>query len=138
MLPRLTHVLIVDCWHCGRAFASPRKAQATVCSEACRAGKRATVRRRGKDRRRALKRAAYVANVIRAQVYERDGWRCHLCGKPLARTKVVPHPKAPTIDHIVPLARGGTHEPLNVRAAHYLCNSVKGDRGGGEQMLMFA
>lgn len=84
-------------------------------------------RRAAKDRRRALERDAFVAPVNRRSVYERDRWVCQLCREPVARGKAVPHPKAPTIDHIVPLARGGTHEPANVQLAHYLCNSIKSD-----------
>jgi len=50
--------------------------------------------------------------------------------------QTVPHPKAPTIDHVIPLAQGGTHEPLNCRAAHFLCNSLKSHQGHGDQMLL--
>jgi 5-methylcytosine-specific restriction endonuclease McrA len=35
---------------------------------------------------------------------------------------------APTIDHVLALAAGGTHEMANVQAAHFICNSLKGDR----------
>lgn len=85
-------------------------------------------RRAGKDKRRALERQAFVAPVSRHQVYERDHWTCQLCREPVARDQVVPHPQAPTLDHVIPLARGGTHEPANVQLAHYLCNSIKTDR----------
>ncbi|WP_406325181.1 HNH endonuclease [Streptomyces niveus] len=84
-------------------------------------------RRAAKDKRRALEREAYVAPVNRTQVYERDHWTCQLCRKPVMRDEVVPHPQAPTLDHTIPLARGGTHEPANVQLAHYLCNSIKSD-----------
>ncbi|WP_406325811.1 HNH endonuclease [Streptomyces sp. NBC_01617] len=84
-------------------------------------------RRADKDKRRALERQAFVAPVSRPQVYERDHWTCQLCREPVARDQVVPHPQAPTLDHIVPLARGGTHEPSNVQLAHYRCNSIKSD-----------
>ncbi|WP_405943184.1 HNH endonuclease [Streptomyces sp. NBC_00207] len=90
------------------------------CSPRC--GKRAD-----KDKRRALERNAFVAPVNRAQVYERDHWTCQLCREPVMRHEVVPHPQAPTLDHIVPLSRGGTHEPANVQLAHYRCNSIKSD-----------
>lgn len=87
-------------------------------------------------RRRAVERSAFVENVSRWKIYERDGWRCQLCRKPVDRDKSVPHPLAPTLDHIIPLARGGTHEPANCQCAHFLCNSLKGDRGSGEQLLL--
>jgi len=61
--------------------------------------------------------------------------RCHICNKAVKRDAVVPHPLAPTIDHVIPLAVGGTHEPLNCRCAHYICNARKGHRGG-EQLLL--
>ncbi|MEU0847725.1 HNH endonuclease [Streptomyces flaveolus] len=98
-------------------------------------------RRAHKAKRRALEREAFVAQVKRRQVYERDQWICQLCRKPVARDEVVPHPKAPTIDHIVPLARGGTHEPVNVQLAHYLCNSIKSDGtwvATGDQLPLIA
>ncbi|WP_434744799.1 HNH endonuclease [Streptomyces sp. A-14] len=85
-------------------------------------------RRADKDKRRALERQAFVAPVSRPQVYERDHWTCQLCREPVVRDQVVPHPQAPTLDHVIPLARGGTHEPANVQLAHYLCNSIKTDR----------
>jgi len=49
--------------------------------------------------------------------------------KKVMRGAVVPHPLAPTIDHVVPLAAGGLHEPANVQLAHFLCNARKSDRG---------
>lgn len=85
-------------------------------------------RRAAKDKRRALERNAFVAPVSRPEVYERDQWTCQLCGEAVLRDEVVPHPQAATLDHVVPLARGGTHEPANVQLAHYLCNSIKTDR----------
>jgi len=92
--------------------------------------------RRAKDRRRARKRNAFVANVSRSAIYERDKWTCQLCGKRVLKSKVVPHPRAPVLDHIVPLAKGGTHEPANVQLACFLCNSVKSDNPAGEQLRL--
>ena len=109
-----------------------------TCSAECRTIRNAERRRTDRERRRATKRNAYRADVHRAKVYASDGYRCHLCGKKTDPTKSVPHPKAPTIDHVIPLAAGGTHEPDNCRTACFLCNATKGDRGGGEQLLLLA
>jgi 5-methylcytosine-specific restriction endonuclease McrA len=70
------------------------------------------------------------------KIFERDRWVCQLCSKKIKRDVVAPHLLAPTIDHIVPLARGGTHEPANAQAAHFICNTRKSDRGGHEQLPM--
>jgi 5-methylcytosine-specific restriction endonuclease McrA len=51
-------------------------------------------------------------------------------------TKAVPHPKAPTIDHIVPWSVSKDDSRANVQLAHFLCNSLKSAGGGGEQLLL--
>lgn len=56
---------------------------------------------------------------IRLIVLERDGYTCRMCGKP-----------ARSVDHIIPRALGGTHEPDNLRAVCVPCNSKKGARLG--------
>lgn len=129
-----TRVFITDCRVCTRCFVSPYTN--STCSDECADRKRRQDRRLSKDKRRALKRDAYRADVSPAKIYARDGYRCKLCGKKLNMKVVVPHPKAPTIDHIVPLAQGGLHEPRNAQAAHFICNSIKSDRGGNEQLLL--
>jgi len=83
-------------------------------------------------------RAAFVAAVSPVEIFERDGWRCQLCRKALLRDAVVPHPLAPTIDHIVPLACGGSHEPRNVQAAHFMCNSRKRDGAANDQLRLIS
>lgn len=127
-------VFITDCAVCGRCFASPYTI--ATCGPECREVKRLSDKREAKHRRRARKRGAFVAPVFRLTIYRRDNWRCHLCSKPVRRDVVAPHPLSATLDHVIPLARGGTHEPANVRTAHYLCNARKSDRGGGEQLML--
>lgn len=72
-------------------------------------------------------KGAYVSPVRRRTVFERDHWECQLCHEPVRRDALAPDPKAPTIDHRIPLARGGTHEMDNVQCAHFLCNALKRD-----------
>lgn len=93
-------------------------------------------RRRARAVRRVRERHAYVADVWRIRIFERDKWICKLCHEPVARSEAVPHWWAPTLDHIIALSKGGTHEPANVQCAHFLCNSLKSDGEGGEQLLL--
>ena len=80
---------------------------------------------------------AFVEKVYRRKIFDRDLWLCKLCGKPVDRNAQVPDPRAATIDHIIPLSKGGTHEPSNTQCAHFLCNALKSDKGEGEQLLLF-
>jgi hypothetical protein len=110
------------CLRCAEDFTISAPGH-VYCSGVCKERARSS-------RRDARERGSFVSAVSPQQVYARDQWSCHLCGQPLQCDEQVPHPLAPTIDHVIPLARGGTHEPSNVRAAHFLCNSTKRDRIG--------
>jgi 5-methylcytosine-specific restriction endonuclease McrA len=67
------------------------------------------------------------------KVFERDRWRCQLCGcstPERLRGQMVDH--APELDHIVPLARGGAHTWSNVQCACRRCNGEKADTPRGQ------
>lgn len=79
-------------------------------------------------RRRALEFAATVEVFASAEVFERDGWVCQLCGAPVDPSLRAPSPLSASLDHIVPLSRGGAHSRANTQLAHLLCNVKKGNR----------
>jgi 5-methylcytosine-specific restriction endonuclease McrA len=87
------------------------------------------VRQENRERRRARMMGVYVGpKAPRFKIADRDGWCCGLCGGHIPRVVRHGHPLYLTIDHIVPLSRGGEHSPSNVQAAHATCNYTKGDR----------
>ena len=54
---------------------------------------------------------------------------CGICGKPVDFKLKYPHPLSPTIDHIVPLAKGGHPSDIeNLQLAHRCCNRQKSDK----------
>lgn len=56
---------------------------------------------------------------------------CQICGKRVDNTDIEKgHIKRlyPTIDHIIPLSKGGTHTWGNVQLAHMKCNAGKRDK----------
>lgn len=65
--------------------------------------------------------AAAVESVDRYLVFERDNYTCYLCCKVVKKGDE-------SLDHVVPLTRGGTHTYDNLRLAHRSCNSRKGAR----------
>jgi len=62
----------------------------------------------------------------RREVFERDGWRCGLCGEPIDKGIAWPDPMSASLDHVVPISRGGKHSRANAQAAHLTCNVHKG------------
>lgn len=114
------------CCVCGERFLD--KWRNTTCSDTCRVIRDKESKREHKATRRARKKNAFVANVYRLEIYDRDNYECQICGQKLDMSLTVPAPGAPTIDHIIPLANGGTHEPSNAQAACFMCNAIKGNR----------
>ncbi|MGW3594998.1 HNH endonuclease [Streptomyces sp. NPDC005167] len=54
---------------------------------------------------------------------------CWLCGYDIAPGLDARHPLSFTLDHVVPLSRGGSLlDPANARSAHRRCNSSRGNR----------
>lgn len=125
------------CKVCGKPFITAYgDKRRSYCSTFCKDIAKRDARQVCKQTRRARKRKAFVATVYRSDIFERDSWRCQICGKKVNRSVKVPHPMAPTIDHIIPLAVGGTHEPRNVQCAHFICNSRKSHTGIGDQLRL--
>ena len=61
------------------------------------------------------------------QLYDAQGGICYLCGAPMDREYTKGSITWASIDHIVPLCRGGTWHPSNLAAAHRGCNTWKRD-----------
>jgi len=52
---------------------------------------------------------------VRARIFQRDGYRCRQCGSS----------DNLTLDHIIPVYRGGTDEDSNLQTLCLSCNSGK-------------
>ncbi len=85
---------------------------------------------RERNRKRRIRtRGALVAKVSIADIYDRDGGICQICHKPVERSKA-------SLDHILPLVHGGTHEPRNVRVTHLRCNITRKHLGSAQLRLL--
>jgi 5-methylcytosine-specific restriction endonuclease McrA len=79
-----------------------------------------------KEARRRARKAATLAEFIDPHVViARDNSACYLCDTRLDGRRI-------TIDHVIPLARGGTHTLDNLRVACRSCNSRKHTRAIAE------
>lgn len=83
-------------------------------------------RREISARRRAReKNAPVIERLDRQALLERDHYTCYLCGKQLDPATPFLHPDAVTLDHVIPLAKGGSHTADNLRVACRACNGHK-------------
>lgn len=54
---------------------------------------------------------------------------CGICGKPVDKSIRYPHPLSPTVDHIIPISKGGHPSDINnLQLAHRCCNRAKSDK----------
>ena len=64
---------------------------------------------------------------LRLRILNRDGRECYWCGM-----------DANTVDHIIPVAKGGTDDPENLVAACRKCNFSKQDKMPDEFVMQRA
>lgn len=112
-----------QCAACGVDF-NPRANQ-ILCSPACR---KAQLGRYGDHRSRAAFWGVKYEQIDRQSLFDRDGWVCGICALPVDPTVEFPDVGSPTIDHVMPMSRGGGHVWANVQLAHFYCNTAKGNR----------
>ncbi len=80
------------------------------------------------QQRRAAASDPRAERICRDDVGERDNWLCGLCGESVDNETRWPEAMSPSLDHILPLSRGGLHQMSNVQIAHLACNMAKGNR----------
>lgn len=83
-------------------------------------------------RREAIKDAMVDKDITLYELYRRDSGVCYICGgecdwndKQERNGTIITGNSYPSIDHVIPLAKGGLHSWDNVRLAHRQCNSKK-------------
>lgn len=131
-----------ECSHCGQRYLFfpsskkyGRKKAGPYCSKRCC--------------RKANNRSSNIGHRLRLhgsgdkprdsitldKLLERDGAICYLCGCETTKSDsyrvrgwFTAGDRYPTIDHVIPIAKGGTHTWANVRIACNACNRAKRDR----------
>lgn len=67
------------------------------------------------------KGVSVVMQFTKQEVINQEGLICYLCGKSLTN-------ETATIDHVIPLAKGGFHCLSNAKIACLPCNQKKGNK----------
>jgi 5-methylcytosine-specific restriction endonuclease McrA len=79
-------------------------------------------------RRRVALHSGIVEKFIDTEIFERDDYICQICFEPIYPFLRWPDPLAASLDHIIPISKGGNHTRDNAQVSHLRCNLVKGDR----------
>lgn len=111
------------CSWCGQPF--PLATAVSRCpGKECAAKRRSLVCSGVEGKRRAEAMGSEAEHFPLLEIANRDRYRCHVCGE---RVRVVGErgPDSLSIDHLVPITRGGAHTRENVALAHLGCNSAR-------------
>ena len=125
-----------ECAECGSdVLTSFGDTRSSFCSKSCSVRHHKRISRKME---RARLRLAQVERVDPIKVFDRDSWRCQICGRKTPRERRGSiNSNAPELDHIVPLSVGGEHSYRNTQCACRSCNATKGSQVYG-QIPMFA
>lgn len=125
------------CKECGESFTPEYgNKRRTFCSKKC--SNKYDARGNHKNRQRARRYGVDYQYINHNKVFERDGWRCQICGKatPKGRRGTC-YPNAPELDHRIPISRGGGHTYDNVQCACRECNGKKSNKNEAGQLPLF-
>lgn len=97
-----------------------------TCRERLHMVRRGTSGARNRPDKDGTHRAAFDKNKKRIYATQTV---CALCGRPVDFSLKFPHPMSATIDHIVPVSKGGHPSDIdNLQLAHLSCNRAKADK----------
>jgi len=63
----------------------------------------------------------FYRNRLRFAIFRRDSFKCRYCGRSAKDGAQL------TLEHIIPICRGGTYEPSNLLTSCHICNEGKAD-----------
>lgn len=112
------------CIGCEKIISQTARADKKWCSEECAL----KVRSHTMNTQRRIRTSEKIQDFKRSEIYERDGWICQLCRKAVNPNLTFPNPSCASLDHVIPLSRGGSHKTTNVQLAHLRCNTSRGNK----------
>lgn len=117
---------VESCRNCRECF-SPTSHCQVFCSKSCNLTWWTM-------RRRVRLDSSFIEGVSLKYVFRKCNGICQLCQQPVDPTisRKTSTPMMGTIDHIIPITKGGKHERANVQLAHFGCNSRKRNLLPGE------
>lgn len=118
-----------NCPVCGKETIRP-----IYCSDSC--AKKAKNKVKDLKKRKKITAVLIDNDITVRGLFNRDAGMCYLCGEPCNYDDFyinedgvfIAGDMYPSIDHVIPLAKGGRHSWGNIRLAHRRCNYEKADK----------
>lgn len=115
-----------NCLHCGNIMPKWMRIDASYCSDECNFKAHGATRKM--YRRKNETKIKGTPLVGRVEVAKKTNYLCGICNEKVDLDVKHPDPLFGSIDHIVPLAKGGSNDLDNLQIAHLKCNLSKGAR----------
>ena len=132
-IERANKTITKECACCGKEFETTKNTQVYCCKQCAN---------KAQNKAHELKRERHIKNnglidkdITLVRLYERDKGICYLCGCEcdysdfeMVNDVFKVGKTYPSIEHIIPISKGGTHSWDNIKLAHISCNSKKKDK----------
>jgi 5-methylcytosine-specific restriction endonuclease McrA len=117
----------VDCGWCGepRTFKIGESVVNAYHPDCSKEAQRARYRIKTVKRRNKLVKPSRLAAD---EVFRTYGPNCHICELPIDHSLPRTSKEGLTVDHVIPLSKGGLDTMDNLRPAHWSCNRRKADK----------
>lgn len=124
------HKYFFKCKNCNRFYFTHLSGKKFCCTNC--ANKFHNRKKELRRRKRILENGDVDYDITLDKLAHRDGMTCHICGEKvdwndyntLEGCFYVGY-SYPSIDHVVPISKGGRHVWANVKLAHHHCNTLK-------------
>lgn len=118
------------CYNCGTLFIGNNKYCSSECLNKHHNQSHSLLRRKNISNNGEIDNSVTLDKLIK-----RDNNICYICNRECNELDYTYQGNTfiagnyyPSIDHVIPISKGGTHTWDNVRLAHRICNSLKSDK----------
>lgn len=113
------------CYYCAKPVWKLATRGGKISHPVCKDAARRDTNRQKNSRRRKYR---FISQSKFMEISIRDEWTCHLCGEQIDESLPRQAKMGASLDHVLPISKGGTDHPENLKLAHFICNVRKGNK----------